>query len=239
MVRTNLATKIFSSIHGNPQIIGNNKERIEAAEEAGLSFIKINFIGRTAREGMDKGFRGFQFATVFEDHNHILRYELTKDAEGKDCASPDKVRFYQCGVRKNRNAYVVDTDYNRTYLAKMVHTEPTIRVEAGKIANEIIKIAEKYPAKVKALEKKTSAKDFLKKLATKKAELALFGDKKRDALRSKARKAVEEESPEIVAEVKLKCNNPDKYWLDQEYKLVMVPLIDSKMDEILMEESEG
>lgn len=224
---------VFVAVNGNVNVVGAGEQLLESGAEAGLSFIKLNYTGLNSRKGNDPWMRGVQFARLYEDGRGYLKYELTLNRKGEPSASADKVWFQQDGIRKNRMAYIVDTPYNRERLAKGYHTELNIKVADGKINSEIKEIADKkYPFVPLEKVKPIGTEEFLDKLAEKKAGLT---ERNKSDLRSKARKVIEQKRPELVAMVKSKCDNPDKYYLTEAYKKEIVPLLDSEIDRILME----
>ena len=139
---------VWCNITGKPSEIGEGQQRMDSAKEAGLIFFKLHFIGALIGQSGPKTFRGFQDANVYKEKGKF-KYTLSKDASGKDCASPDKVRFYDHGKEKYKTSFVVYTPYNKTLLAKMYNTDKSILVSPGKMYDEIVELSKDYPGRKK------------------------------------------------------------------------------------------
>lgn len=148
-----------------------DEQAIEFARLAGLNFIKLQH--RRGAGVTEFGSRGFQSAEVFitSDTGGGKRYsyELSKDADGKDCMGQRQLLFIPDNLTGMLMADLIDTPYNRERLIRAYYNNAQWRIVDPLLDNAIRELADRYQ---ESLPKKMSKDDALVHVKTERDELA-------------------------------------------------------------------
>jgi hypothetical protein len=220
-----------SLVEVSSSIISDRRGVVEFCEELKIKFIKANVLKNF------NSINGFQGVKIMSSHNRSYVFEYSKK-DGVACSSSKDLYPENVGYT-GRQVSIPDTEFNRNILVGYVVAGYLSVV--GDVSKEIDILVQKKLSEVKQIdpsEELNIVKAQNKTLETqkKKAQTArkkIVPVETLERYYAQARNIVEAENKSLIDVIKAKCKNGD-YQLEEEYQRVVVPLIENKIDDLMV-----